>query len=239
MAAIMENKPGISDANTTTTTTTTSPIRILIVDDHAIVREGLRAMLEAKLGFEVVGEAAAGEEAVELNKTLSPDVILMDLVMPGMGGIAAIREIKRQTPAARILVLSSFSDDMQIVESLRAGAQGYMLKASMPADLIDAIRAVYTGQAAINPSVASKLIRSLSQVNAEPEPQDLLTEREIEILKLVAEGLSNQDIGERGQISERTVGTHISNMLTKLNLENRTQLALFALRHGLASLYGE
>src|SRR5690606_19528908 len=129
-------KPGISDANTTTTTTTTSPIRILIVDDHAIVREGLRAMLEAKLGFEVVGEAAAGEDAIKLNKTLSPDVILMELVMPGMGGAAAIREIKRQTSDARILVLSSFSDDMQIVESLRAGAQGYLLKASMPADLL-------------------------------------------------------------------------------------------------------
>jgi NarL family two-component system response regulator LiaR len=214
-------------------------INILIVDDHAIVREGLRAMLETKPGFHVVGEAADGEQAIVQARQLAPDVILMDLVMPGMGGVAAIREIKRENQEANILVLSSFSDDMQIVESLRAGARGYLLKASTPADLIAAIRTVYSGEAAINPTVASKLIRSLNQVRAEPEPTAALTDRELEILGLVAEGLSNQDIGERSQISERTVGTHISNMLTKLGLENRTQLALFALRHGLASLFPE
>jgi len=184
-------------------------------------------MLETKPGFNIIGEAADGEQAIIQTRQLHPDVILMDLVMPGIG----------QNPTARILVLSSFSDDMQIIESLRAGAQGYLLKASMPGDLIDAIRTVYTGEAAMNPSVASKLIRSLNHTNAEPELQAMLTDREIEILELVAEGLSNQDIGERRQISERTVGTHISNMLSKLGLENRTQLALFALRHGLASLF--
>lgn len=212
-------------------------ISILIVDDHAIVREGLRAMLETKPGFNIIGEAADGEQAVVQARQLHPNVILMDLVMPGMGGIAAIREIKRQNQNARILILSSFSDDMQIIEALRAGAQGYLLKASMPADLIEAIHTVHSGEAAMNPSVASKLIRSLNHTDTTAAPQAMLTDREIEILKLVAEGLSNQDIGERGQISERTVGTHISNMLSKLGLENRTQLALFALRHGLASLF--
>lgn len=216
-----------------------SVIHILVVDDQSIVREGLCAMLGAKPGLEVVGEAANGEEAVALAAELKPDVILMDLVMPGKGGVAAIREIVQDDPEARILVLSGFSEDAQIVESIRAGAQGYILKSARPDELVAAIRQIDIGETPLNPAVARTLVRKLAAPASEPSAGDTLTEREIEILKYVAEGNSNQDIADNFGISVRTVGTHVSHMMSKLGLDNRTQLALYALREGYASLFPE
>lgn len=211
-------------------------IRILIAEDHQLVRKGLCALLEAKSVYDVVGEATNGVEAVELYGTLQPDVVLMDLLMPRMGGIEAIKQIRQQDPEARILVLTSFTDDKLVIEALQVGACGYLLKDSAPDELLRAIESVHAGYNAINPAVTEALLR---QLNAPPGPQaepDPLTGRELEVLVLVAKGFSNQDIGGRLKISSRTVGTHISNMLEKLALENRTQLALHALRQGLAQL---
>lgn len=216
-----------------------SVIHILVVDDQSIVREGLCAMLGAKSGLEVIGEASNGEEAVTLAAELKPDVILMDLVMPGKGGVAAIRDIVQDDPEARILVLSGFSEDAQIVESIRAGAQGYILKSARPDELVAAIRQTYAGETPLNPAVARTLVRKLAAPSSEPSSGDTLTEREIEILKYVAGGNSNQDIADNLGISVRTVGTHVSHMMSKLGLDNRTQLALYALREGYASLFPE
>jgi two-component system, NarL family, response regulator LiaR len=227
-------------------------IRILIVDDHAIVREGLRALIEGKPGLSVAGEAANGEEAVRLAAALVPDVILMDLVMPVMDGITAISKIKAVQPEARILVLTSFADDEQVFAAVREGALGYLLKDSSPAELVEAIRSVYHGQPSLTPSVARKLLVGAQEldrpamVTQEPvaprpeaqrqAPPDLLTEREIEVLRLVAKGLSNQDIAQVIMVGEGTVRFHVSNILSKLQLENRTQAVLYALRTGLAKL---
>jgi NarL family two-component system response regulator LiaR len=227
-------------------------IRILIVDDHAIVREGLRALIEGKPGLSVAGEAANGEEAVRLALELDPDVILMDLVMPVMDGITAIGEIKASRPEARILVLTSFADDEQVFAAVRGGALGYLMKDSSPAELVEAIRSVYHGQPSLTPSVARKLLvgsqeldrpaaGSNESVAPRPETQrpalvEQLTEREIEVLRLVAKGLSNQDIAQLIVVGEGTVRFHVSNILGKLQLENRTQAVLYALRTGLARL---
>lgn len=229
-----------------------SPIHILIVDDHAIVREGLRALIEGKPSLAVAGEAANGEEAVALAQTLAPDVILMDLVMPVKDGITAIREIKAHIPEARILVLTSFADDEQVFAAVRGGALGYLLKDSTPTELVEAIHSVYHGQPSLTPSVARKLLVSSQQINAvpverphrpatEPAPtqplnQSQLTDREIEVLRLVAKGLSNQDIANLMVVGEGTIRFHVSNILSKLDLENRTQAVLYALRTGLARL---
>jgi NarL family two-component system response regulator LiaR len=218
---------------------TESTIRVLVVDDQPIVREGLCAMLSTKPGIEVVGEADSGEEAVFQANALQPDVILMDLVMPGMGGVTAIRDITQENPEARILVLSGFSEDAQIVESIRAGAQGYILKSARPEELVQAIRLTHAGETPLNPAVARTLVRRLAAPPPARSPAEQLTEREIEILRYVAGGASNQDIADALGISVRTVGTHVSHMMSKLGLDNRTQLALFALREGLASLFSE
>jgi len=212
------------------------PIRILIVDDHAIVREGMRALIEGKDDMTLIGEAANGEEAVSQARTLKPDVTLMDLVMPHKNGIQAIQEIRRENPAARILVLTSFAEDDQILAAIKAGALGYLLKDSSPKELIEAIRCVHRGESSLHPVVARKLILGLGK-EQRPEPQESeLTDRELEVLKLVATGLSNQQIAEKLCIGEGTVRFHISNILSKLHLENRTQAALYALREGLVSL---
>ena len=228
-------------------------IRVLIVDDHAIVREGLRALIEGKPGLSVAGEAANGEEAVRLAAALDPDVILMDLVMPVMDGITAINEIKATQPEARILVLTSFADDEQVFAAVRGGALGYLLKDSSPAELVEAINSVYHGQPSLTSSVARKLLvgsHDLDQPSTvelpasgqaraaapRPAPPDTLTEREIEVLRLVARGLSNQDIAQIIMVGEGTVRFHVSNILSKLQLENRTQAVLYALRTGLARL---
>lgn len=211
-------------------------IRILIADDHAIVREGLRSLIGVQPDMEIVGEAADGVEAVLKYRSLQPDVILLDLVMPRQGGIQAIGEIARENPDARILVLTSFAEDDRVFSAIKAGALGYLLKDSLPEELLRVIREVSRGELSLHPTIARKLMRELKRPPDLPPVENPLTEREVEVLQLIAKGLTNQEIAERLTISERTVRTHVSNILGKLHLANRTQAALYALREGLASL---
>lgn len=215
---------------------TQTPIRILIADDHAVVREGLRALIEAKPDMELVGEAEDGVEAVLMARSLKPDVILLDLLMPRMDGIQAIGEIRQENPHARILILTSFAADDKVFPAIKAGALGYLLKDSSSQALIQAIREVYRGESSLHPTIARKLIREILRPSTAAPAENLLTEREVGVLKLIAGGLSNQEIAETLVISERTVSSHVSNILEKLHLANRTQAALYALREGLASL---
>ena len=211
-------------------------IRVLIVDDHAIVREGQRALIAVEPGMEVIGEAKDGIEAVELAHTLQPDVILLDLLMPRKDGLDAIAEIKADNPEARILVLTSFTEDEKIFAAVKAGAMGYLLKDSSPQEILSGIRMVHQGETSLDPAIAKKLMRELQRTSNLTPTEEPLTAREVEILKLVAQGLSNQEIAERLVISERTVRTHVTHILSKLHLVNRTQAALYALREGLADL---
>jgi NarL family two-component system response regulator LiaR len=211
-------------------------IRILVADDHAVVREGLRALIETEPEMELVGEAADGVEAVRQACALEPDVILLDLVMPRKGGIEAIREIKEEKPAARVLVLTSFAEDDKVFPAIKAGAQGYLLKDASPRELLRAIRDIHRGEPSMHPTIARKLMLELQRSPELPLTEEPLTEREAEVLGLVARGLTNQEIADRLFVSERTVRTHVSNILSKLHLANRTQAALYALREGLASL---
>lgn len=215
----------------------TDAIRILISDDHTIVREGLRALFATEPGIEVVGEAADGVEAVDKARALRPDVILLDMVMPRKDGLEAIAGIMRDNPGARILVLTSFAEDEKVFPAIKAGALGYLLKDASPQELLQAIRNVQRGEASLHPTIARKLIRELNAPPLDLNPMvDPLTEREVEVLRLVAQGLSNDDIAGQLVVSERTVRTHVSNILDKLHLANRTQAALYALREGLARL---
>jgi NarL family two-component system response regulator LiaR len=211
-------------------------IRILIADDHEIVRKGLRALLDAKPGVTVIGEAANGFEAVQQARALRPDVILLDLVMPEQDGIAALTEIRQNDPEARVLVLTSFADDSMVIAAVRGGALGYLLKDSRPRELVQAIEAVHQGRPYLHPGIALKMFRELNQPSITSEGNAPLTSRELTVLKQIAQGLSNQKIAENLVISERTVTTHVSNILGKLQVANRTQAALFALRKGLADL---
>jgi two-component system, NarL family, response regulator LiaR len=207
-------------------------IRVLIAEDHAVVRAGLKALIATEPGLEVVGDVGDGLEAVTRAQALRPDVILMDLSMPRMDGINAIQRIKQENPQARILVLTSFIEDDKVFAAIKAGALGYLLKESSPDDLLRGIRAVHRGESWLHPAIAAKLIRDLhapSSVTLE-EP---LTERELEIIKLVAQGLANKVIADRLEIAERTVRTHVSNILEKLHLANRTQATLYALKKGI------
>jgi NarL family two-component system response regulator LiaR len=214
-------------------------IRVLIVDDHAVVREGLRALIDVDPELELIGEAADGVEAVQKARSLQPDVILLDLVMPRKGGIEAIGEIKQENPGARILVLTSFAEDDKVFPAIKAGALGYLLKDSSAQELLRAIRDVHQGEPTMHPTIARKLMRELQRPPDLPPTEDPLTEREVEVLRFVAQGLSNQEIADVLVLSERTVRTHVTNILTKLHLANRTQAALYALREGLARLDGE
>lgn len=210
-------------------------IRILIVDDHAIVRKGLAGFIEARHDLELVAEAANGAEAIEKAQQTQPDVIIMDLVMPEMDGIAAIAEIKKAAPAARVLVLTSFSEDDQVFAAIQAGAQGYLLKDSSPEELVRVIQQVHLGESFLHPVVARRVIQQLSQKQGDQTALPLLTKREREILTYLAQGCSNQEIAQRAHISEKTARFHVSNILAKLNVETRTQAALWALGKDLVS----
>lgn len=213
-----------------------TPIRVLIADDHQIVRKGLRALLGRKRDLEVVGEAADGAEAVALAKALAPDVVLMDLVMPKMNGIEATRIITAERPGTRILVLTSFAANDKVFPAIKAGALGYLLKDSNPDALIGAIRKVYCGEVSLDPSIAVKVLSEISGKPDEPLTADPLTPRELDVLRLIAQGKSNKEIAKELGLVEETVHAHVSNILRKLHLASRTQAALYALREGFASL---
>ena len=212
-------------------------IRVLIADDHAIVRKGIRALLATERDIEVVGEAQDGTSAVAEVRRLRPDVVLMDLVMPGMDGLEAIRQLVAQHADARILVLTSFAGIDKILPAIKAGALGYLLKDTGPEVLVQAIHQVYSGNSMLHPAVARKLLENLAQpAESAEEETEALTERELNVLKLVAQGQSNHEIADQLAISEATVRTHVSHILAKLEVSSRTQAALYALRRGLASL---
>ncbi len=213
------------------------PIRVLIVDDHPIVRKGLRTLLDNEADFQCVGEASNGEEAVELAMRLQPDVTLMDLVMSPVDGVQAIQRIKNYRPSACILVLTTFADDDKVFPAIKAGASGYILKDIPPEDLLQAIQDVAAGRSFLHPTIAARLMREINHTSSPPEEADPLTDRELEVLRLTARGLSNHEIALELNVSERTVTTHISNILDKLHLANRIQATLYALRKGIASLY--
>jgi two-component system, NarL family, response regulator LiaR len=205
-------------------------IRILIADDHSVVRQGLKMFLGLDPELEVVGEAADGEEAVRLAKELQPDVVLMDLLMPKMDGIAATGTIRRAQPDTEVIALTSVLEDASVVAAVRAGAIGYLLKDTQADELCSAIRAAAAGQVRLAPQAAARL---MNEVRA-PENPDMLTEREIEVLRLLAQGQANKEIARTLHIAEKTVKTHVSNILAKLGLQSRTQAALYALRVGIA-----
>lgn len=211
-------------------------IRVVVADDHAVVREGLRTLIAYAPGIEIVGEACDGAEAVELALQARPDVILMDLIMPRMSGIEAIAEIKAKRPDARILVLTSFSEDDQVFPAIKAGAAGYLLKDSSADDLIDAIRSIDRGESFLHPSIARKLISEMARPSQLPRTEDPLTARELDVLQAVARGLTNREIGVQLYLSDRTVSNYVSNILSKLHLANRVQATLYALRKGLVDL---
>jgi len=208
-------------------------LRILIADDHMVVRRGLCSLLIPRNGMEVVGEAADGVEAVALAQALQPDVILMDLAMPHKDGVTAIAEIRQHNPQSRILVLTSFGEEGQVSQAIKAGALGYLLKDSSPDQLFQAIRQVAEGNLSLPPNLALKLMQELQRPPQTESPESVLTERELDVLKGIARGLSNQEIGATLSISVTTVRTHVSSLLGKLGLTNRTQAALYAKDHHL------
>ena len=211
------------------------PIRILIADDHFVVREGLKALISFDPEIDVVGEAEDGIEAVHQVCALKPDVILLDLVMPRQGGLDTIPYIKKENPNSRILVLTSYAEDEKVWTAIKSGAQGYLLKDAHPTQLIQAIHDVYRGQTSLHPTIANKLIAEFNNPNR--SKPNSLTNREEQVLKLVAQGYSNEEISKKLFLSKRTVATHVSNILGKLHLANRTQAALYALRQGLVCLH--
>jgi NarL family two-component system response regulator LiaR len=214
------------------------PIRVLLVDDHAVVRKGMRALLDREPGIEVVGEAENGEQAVHAANRLRPEVILMDLEMPGTGGIEATRQITAERPDIRIVVLTSHAAEEDVFPALKAGALGYLLKHSAPEEVLEAIRRAHRGETALHPAIARMVLQELNRpAQAKlPKTAEPLSERELEVLRLLARGMSNQEIADALVVGEATVRSHVSSILRKLQLASRTQAALYALREGLASL---
>ncbi len=217
---------------------TAEKIRVLIADDHRVVRQGLRTFLELQDDIEVVGEAGDGAAAVEMVRRLGPDIVLMDLVMPRLDGIEATRQVKALAGSTRVIALTSFTEDDKVFPAIQAGASSYLLKDVSPDDLVEAIRAVHRGEARLHPNIARKLMEQVAQqagTRSKSERDiEALTERERAVVRLVAKGESNQSIAEELVISEKTVKTHVSNILSKLDLQDRTQLAIFAFKHGLS-----
>jgi DNA-binding NarL/FixJ family response regulator len=212
----------------------TEPIRLLIVDDHNVVRLGLKAYFNTLVDIQVVGEASSGEEAVSLAAEQTPDVVLMDLIMPGMDGVEATRQVKRVSPRTQVIVLTSYHNDEHIFPAIRAGALSYVLKDIDPDDLAEAVRRAHAGEAVLNPRVAARLVMEIGGTRQEtPNPFRELTGRELEVLRLVAGGKSNQEIAGDLVISEKTVKTHITNILAKLHLADRTQAAVYAWQEGI------
>jgi DNA-binding NarL/FixJ family response regulator len=207
-------------------------IRVLLVDDHAVVREGLRTFLELQEGIEVVGEAGDGREAIAAAARLRPDVILMDLVMPRLDGVTAMRTLRERVPDARVIVLTSFVDDDKLLPALRSGAAGYLLKNAQPQELARAVRAAHAGEAVLDPVVAARLVETLA-ANGDEQPLGRLTSREREVLVLIARGFPNKRIARELELSEKTVKTHVGHVLAKLGVADRTQAAVIAVRAGL------
>lgn len=210
------------------------PIRVLIVDDHAVVRQGLKAFLRVQEDIEFVGEAANGDEAVTQALSVQPDVILMDLIMPGMDGVETMRRLSAAGVDAKVIVLTSFSEDDQVLAAVKAGAAGYLLKDVQPQELGNAIRSVHAGDAQLHPSVASKLMREVAAAGSRHKDADALTARELEVLKALARGMANKEIAAELGVAEKTVKTHVSSILRKLQVADRTQAALYAVRERLA-----
>lgn len=209
-------------------------ITVVLVDDHQIVRQGVRALLETQPDITMVGEASSGEEGVRLCADQAPDVVLMDLVMPGMNGVEATRQIKQQSPRTQVIVLTSYHEDEHILPAIRAGALSYLLKDVSPAELLDAVRKAARGETTIHPRVAAKMMQALHGPGEKEERSFAdLSRREIEVLRLIAEGMSNAAIAEALFISEKTVKSHVGNILSKLHLADRTQAAVYAWRSGL------
>jgi two-component system, NarL family, response regulator LiaR len=209
-------------------------IRVLVVDDHAVVREGLRAFLELQDGLEVVGEAGDGVEALEQARRLCPDVILMDLLMPRLDGVGAMRGLRELTPRARVIVLTSFLDEDRLLPAIQAGAAGYLLKNAEPSELARAVRAAHAGETIIDPTVASRLVQAIADGGLSPAAAGRgLTRREAEVLGLIASGRSNKRIALELGISEKTVKAHVGRLLAKLGVSDRTQAALLAVERGL------
>ncbi len=217
--------------------TQTDKVKVIIVDDHQVVRQGLRTFLELVDDIQVVGEASDGAEGVDLARREQPDVVLMDLVMPGMDGITATRQLKALGLGARVIALTSFTEDDKVFPAIQAGASSYLLKDVSPDDLVAAIRAAHRGEARLHPDIARKLMDAMradpGTARREPARADL-SERELEVIRLVAEGLNNREIASRLVISEKTVKTHLTHILSKLSLDDRTQLAIYAIRTGIA-----
>jgi NarL family two-component system response regulator LiaR len=214
------------------------PVRVLLVDDHAVVRKGLRALLDREPTIEVVGEAEDGEQAVHAASRLRPDVILMDLEMPGMGGVEATRQITENHPSTRVVILTSHAAEEDVFPALKSGAHGYLLKHSAPEDVLRAVHQAQRGETALHPAIARMVLHELQRPAQPRQPRttDPLSERELEVLRLIARGMSNQEIADSLVVGEATVRSHVSSILRKLQLASRTQAALYALREGIASL---
>ncbi|MEI7642753.1 MAG: response regulator transcription factor [Chloroflexales bacterium] len=211
-------------------------ITVMLIDDHRVVRQGLRDFLELQDDIEVVGEAGTGIEGVQLARDLLPDVVLMDLVMPGIDGVETTRQLKTVSPSSKVIVLTSFSDDNKVFPAIKAGAISYLLKDISPEELAHAIRAAQRNEAVLHPEVAAKLMQEFSAPRPSEPPVDQLTPREMDVLRLVAKGMSNKEIADTLIISEKTSKTHLSNILSKLHLADRTQVAIYALRKRLVPM---